>query len=541
MVVTSISDEPDEQQSWTREFLQSAIVLDDQAYSVSGAKVGTLEEPPNGPGRRALSEEAREAVEPKVGHQERDLDIQGLTDSFADFGIVCGVLCPKTDDSGAEAARLLRTASRADIVILDWQIYGDDGKSAFGIISELALAEVSQNALKLICVYTADITNINQIISKIAAGLGKLVSAEHVSKRSDYEIHVGALRIVLYSKVRLDIPDAELASRYAAEAELPTRLLAEFESMTGGLLQRVAIRALAALRKNTHLLAGRFSPNLDAGYLWHRGALLRPADAEDHIRDILASEFESILDASDAMDAANGKECERAIGTLSEPLKDRFKIDRAVVLDDITSLLAPQGELGEVSRLIRNKLKKAPPVADIAAFAVDVAHAVLANEQFAMIMTLRSRYDEIPRQLHLGTVLSSNADGKTRYCICLQPLCDSARILGARQFPLLPISRATNGIFNLVAPVSSEENGHFLVQYNPYLLEMIEFSVRGSISGPVCANKKEHKWIFTDVAGREYVWLAELRTSIAHRIAQKVSNQFGRIGLDIPEWIREKD
>jgi hypothetical protein len=70
---------------------------------------------------------------------------------------------------------------------------------------------------------------------------------------------------------------------------------------------------------------------------------------------------------------------------------------------------------------------------------------------------------------------------------------------------------------------------------------MIEFSVRGSISGPVCANKKEHKWIFTDVAGREYVWLAELRTSIAHRIAQKVSNQFGRIGLDIPEWIREKD
>lgn len=526
--------------SWTAEFLQSAVVFDDQAYALadSGA-VGTLTEPPSAPGRRALSEEARAAVEPETrGRELNDLDTKALTDSFAALGIVCGILAPSAEDVGTESSRFLLAARRADVVVLDWQIENDGGTAAKAIIHDLASNELTKNALKLICIYTADRPNINKIIGEIEADLAMRLGQGATARVSDFELVAGPLHIILNSKVRIDLPDNELAGRYASEGDLPARIVTEFERITAGLLQRVAIRALSALRQSTHSLAARFSHTLDAGYLWHRGALLNPEDAESHVREILTNELEAIIDASDSAAAAAGPACDRVVNAFVEPLNTRFGIAQAVTHGDIRAVLVSTGVLGEISKQIKNKLKK-KPVVSIAAFSDTVNNAARANEQFTMMMTLRTPYEDMPRYLRLGTVVRSMEGGKGVYYLCLQPLCDSQRIDGSRGFPLLPVDVAAGDEFNFILPVDANSNGRFLIQYDPYRLVMRTFPVGQTRT--VVAERSGSVYQFVDAKTQAYEWLAELRGPIAHRVAQKVANQFGRIGLDMPEWIREKE
>lgn len=522
-------------------FLQSAIVLDDQAFDFGpNEQVGTLVEPDAAPGRRTVSDKTRDVVEPETRQtKNNDLNLKALTDSFAGYGIVCGVLCPAESEVETLSERLLLTAGRADIVILDWQIRSDDGKAATDIIIALAQEDRVEQALKLVCVYTADRTNINRIISEIEGSLAEKLGGGAVRRISDYELVVGGLQIVLYSKVALDIQDQEVAGRYASEEALPSRIVADFERNTCGLLQRMAIRALSTLRLNTHSIAARFSSRLDPGYLWHRGALYEPEDAERHVREILASDFESIIERSDPGNASTS-ECGRFVDGLEEPLNRRFDLEPAVTYDDVKAVLVSGLAMSDASRGIRKKLQKHDPVARIVAFAESQEASNAANELFSMLMTLRAP-SKGRRTLHLGTAVRSREDDAAVYYVCLQPLCDSTRLDAARRFPLLPIALVNGDRFNFVLPLGGEEYARFDIKYNPYRLVMREFRLAGGDSGDIMFSQRDGKFIVTDVEQREYEWLAELRSGIAHRIAQKLSNQFGRLGLDFPEWIREKE
>ncbi|HTZ54029.1 MAG TPA: hypothetical protein VMB20_03125, partial [Candidatus Acidoferrum sp.] len=97
------------------------------------------------------------------------------------------------------------------------------------------------------------------------------------------------------------------------------------------------------------------------------------------------------------------------------------------------------------------------------------------------------------------------------------------------------------GNFNLVLPVGINAVGHFLVEYDPYRLVMREFAGDAKRGGNVYAKLVGDRFVFMDAQDAEYAWAAELRSAVAHSFAQKMANQFARVGLDLPEWIREKN
>lgn len=547
-----------------RDFLQSVVVVDDRAsLGVEVSGVAGASSPPaedaelvetrtSSAGRGRSQRRLWKLQVPAgvgLGVPEQALDAKVLVDGFAQEGLVCAVIRPGPGESPVE--RTVQASRRADIVILDWELNGDDGESALSIIRRLVHEEAEakpHGRLRLIALYSGALT-LRQIATRIRQDL-RQAGSSRFRKDGEFAITAGSVRITVLAKPspRLRRADRLLQDRVVTADRLPDRLVDEFATMTMGLVPHVALASLAALRRNMHRVLGRLSAELDPGYLWHRATQTRPVDAETHLVDLVAGELRSVLEDERVGEWADIDAIRHWIARDGRSdFSSAFGESVSRSGDDVLALL-DQGAAGraENNRVVREKFSKmcvegsgAHKHEGIAGFASTPEGAKRANEQLAALMSLRTRYEHPPPQLDLGTILARGRGSSRTYWLCVQPRCDSVRLKGHTAFPLLPLTLVEpRKKFDILIPDNRNGFLRFRLSKKPADIDMAVFAVTPSDGDTVLAETYGKGFAFTARNGRRYSWIAELKAEHAQRVAQQVANEFSRVGLTESEWLR---
>lgn len=554
------------------DFLQSVVVVDDLAAlggpaeslaiavdqdiaRAEGEPVARSRTRRTLPALRVPATQGRAVVVP-----DQALDAKVLIDGFAEHGLVCAVLRPSADETtesenpgtGKTAvARTVKAARRADIVVLDWELNGDAGATTLAVVQRLVHEEAGDGAkgrLRLIAIYSGT-PNLRRVATRLRKALADAHGGERVRVDDEFTLTAGHVRIIALAKqtTRLDHADDALKNRMVLARALPDRLVDEFTHLTTGLVPHVAVASLAALRRNTHRLLARLAADLDAGYLWHRATQSRPADAEEHLVSLVASELRSVLDDERVGDWAN---LDAVRQWLAKDGKKNFAADfgeTAVrTAADVEELLS-KGAAGksDSNKRVRENFRKmcvekgeAHRREDIRGFANTSAAAKRSNEDLAARMSLRTRYDNPPPTLELGTILAKGRGRSRTYWLCVQPRCDSVRLKGDTPFPLLPLRPAEGKKFDVLLPDGRGGYQRLLVSKKPAELQPMVFAVAPAGGDVVTAEKSGGGYRFTARNRTRYSWVAELKPDHAQRIIQQVATEFARVGLTESEWLR---
>ena len=132
-------------------FLQTAVIIDDKLHFTQSNKPEII---PVKPGRNQKPSTFTGSLKKNVT-KDRGLNAQALTKSFAEHGIICGAL--DFNDFETDSIAFLKTAKRADIVIIDWEMEKENpGINALNLISELLSDDLKfPQRYRLISIYTA--------------------------------------------------------------------------------------------------------------------------------------------------------------------------------------------------------------------------------------------------------------------------------------------------------------------------------------------------------------------------------------------------
>ena len=176
---------------FARRFLQTAVVVDDEAYILSdGSYVpkGDIVAPTRH--AAASSEEDRSSVRRGTGHT---LNARSVMDSFAAIGVICGVVGPCESAMGV--------MRQADVVVLDWLLQEDDPECALRLLSDLLTGEADRNSLRLVAIYTGE-ARLGEICESVFTRLvGHRLDPQ---KESETTISYRHGRVVLYAKIRCE-------------------------------------------------------------------------------------------------------------------------------------------------------------------------------------------------------------------------------------------------------------------------------------------------------------------------------------------------
>lgn len=509
---------------WCREaadrFLQSALVIDDQATLEAEAQVTDLKPPPPEPVPQQ-DEETSEPTEPP----ELPLDAKTLIDEFAVHGLVCGVMRPGPNEPRADA--VAPTAARADIVLLDWRLR-DKGERALEILETLATTE----GLRLIAIYTSA-----GGIDGIAATVGRHLEASNPDGEGAYTHEEGSFRVTgdgltieIYAKDGSTGTPEENA-RQISPQDLPGRLIEDFARMTHGIVPSAAIATVGALRTATPRVLGLLGRNLDAGYLGHRILLPDPDESGDHLIELIGSELRTVIEDNDLVRQAVGREViERYIdeidpGDLSaDVLKEALRI--GVTAREAKKKLS---ELPGVTQAMPKLVASSPKSQTHRFLDGDETAAKEADRRFAIKLSLRTLSGVNPR-LGLGTIVKGEDDA---FFICLQPECDSVRLDEGRGFPFLPMTPAEefNGQDLLV---EADEPVGLEIVCNPYELSMLDFDPDPNRRA-VIAHDRSGGFVFESADSRLWTFVAQLRNGHSRHLAHRLASDIGRVGIDESE------
>jgi len=518
-----------------KSFLHTALVVDDRALP-SGPPAEPVQDAeahdrPVGRGVSTLVEPDSET------DAEHELDLRALTEAFAARGVLCAALSPEQGDAPEDiAVKLLPAAARADLVILDWVLNGDNGERTKALLAKLL--DHDRHRLRTVAIYTGQAT-LTDIANEVAAILDNADVDAHLCRQPQgLDMTKGPIRLVVLAK-----PDVDGVSPDRQESidSLPERLTAEFAAMTRGLVSGVALAALGALRPDTHRILRLFSPDLDPAYLGHRMAQLTPDDAEDHLVRMVAAELAAVLADHGIGDEAalspiklwiaaqRASETGFRFGELVEN-KDLTDDQLHTSLEHGVEALIANKERGLGEKYVKNKLKKHAT----RVFSSTIEFADDADAAFISLMTLRTHYAHPPLYLTLGTIVG----GDERWLICVQPVCDGIRLghepVGFPFFPLTVVTLGGDADF-----VARDRAGwkRLKLTPDPRTLQLLVFAADAETE-TVLAASHDGGHRFTDVNGEQWRWAGELKPDHAQRVAYQVGQRFARVGLDEPEILR---
>ena len=505
---------------FARRFLQTAVVVDDEAYMTpdgTDAPKGLVVEPD-----RRTSASSRPDPS-SIGHGNvHTLNARSVMDSFASLGVICGVVGPTQSE--------LEMMRQADIVVLDWLLQDGDPQHALSLLRDLLTGEVDRNSLRLVAIYTGE-AKLGDIYESIFGQLEEdgLDPKENGSKTSISYRHG---RVVLYAKYGVYLAGA-LKERSIAEEDLPERLVEDFAEMTEGLLPRIALTSLTAVREGAHMVLDRFCADLDPAFLTHRACLVgNPDDAEQHIVNHVAEELRGLMDNAVAAQSPAGAEAVEDWVRRKNGQAGRFVFDQTELNLEQTITLGKKG-LKE-SKLGNNAFEGLS-----AGFAG--SKVVDLDQRLAWIMSFRTVFNEPPPTLWLGsvvTVIEDGEDGEAKHLICMRPRCDCVRLEGKTSFFFLPLVAPQKMKEQLVVRLDSsfkrlgidlDPAGWFCRQFKPSEGASAVTAIKENNSGP---------FVFKDTCNGRYVWQGELKAEYAQRIAQTFTTPLSRVAVDESEWLR---
>jgi Response receiver domain len=522
-------------------FLETAIVVDDEGLP-SEPRTEADDAPVAVRTREDLTLAEPDPEQLAAAEEERPLNTRELLDAFADMGVVCALLAPLEDDAIRD--RLLNAAARADLVVLDWELHRDGGRTALNLITSLLDQDdaAERRRLRVIAIYTGQ-TGLASIVDRVRRAL----QLQEDSVAPDgMTLTTKNVRIVAFSK-RLDGGKGEPTHpREVSESQLPGVLARQFAELSSGLVPCVALAALAAVRNETHRLLQALRADMDIGYLGHRVASPFPEDAEEHLVDVVAAEIASVLSDGDIGIKADLNAIHKWLDdeyAASPPLQSGSALDQQKHIEhnDLKRML----ELGlgreetfdeygsELSKgTLRKVRRQAAHLFTNTSDKADESSAILA-----LRMATRTLYRRPPRVLQLGTIVLSR-DG---FMVCVQPRCDSVRLAldTPRAFPFLPLEIAEgayDGHQFVVARPEDNALTRLRVQGKPFAIRTFRFNADQSRS--VRARWVKGFWSFYTTGNRRFRWVADLKPEFAQRVAVDLGAELARVGLAESELVR---
>jgi hypothetical protein len=528
-------------QEVAEKFLHTIVFVDDQAEFIERERPKKLEKP----GRRGgQGKDAQEISNERNTHK---LDAKKVIDVFAWKGMVCSVLKP---DKGEDPLGIAtEAAKRADVLILDWRIYDDDGEKAMAIIGDIITSDLSENPrLRLIIVYTGE-PNIDAISEKIK----EKHCGDFNKNDGGFAFSQGHLRIVIFAKDGAKVP-GEYSDRVISIDDLSDRVINEFAKITAGLVSNVALASLAVLRDNTHRIMGRLGHEMDPPYLAHRALLPNPSDAMNHMVDIIASEFHSLLDTYEVGEKANLKFIKAWIDLKNgerssfevEVGKDDIKsVDSAVIYELQNVGIEKANWYNGLTKKRKNYVKNHCHEKLTQTFCAEGADATELDHRFAILTSLKNRYGRFEQRpiLTLGTIIkresSESSNEFEKFWLCVQPRCDSVRIGGNRNFFFLPLEVVDGGKkFDLVLEDKENKFKKLRIHYKIYESANFKFAPDGSEEQVIRAKEENGMFVFGTTDKTRFEWVSELKSEHAQRIANDFAAKLSRVGLDESEWLR---
>jgi hypothetical protein len=546
-------------------FLQSVVMFDDKAYAPMQMQVGAaanLDELFDGSDYETNDDEEFEA-----DPDPEDFDTQVVVRGFADRGMTCAVLAPSGGDPAGDTERFLSLSRRADVVILDWLIDQNDlssieprpasqNRTSLQLMMEVLRRDFAVGSrLRLICIYSGA-----HDLSDVQANVVEAFKLEFPQQPVAAEpgcLDIADARIVFLAKA----DDRRSVATALTPEALPARVVEEFAKFAAkGILPELALQSLSAVRDQAHRLLRRFRAELDPALLSHR-AMTTPADTEEFVVDLIGDELTAIVSnghvtrlLDDYSVEGHVKRMLAGVGTTFYWKGGRSPGTVATSIDASKATRILLEGVNSSHQYIEGGIvaEKFSPETSLSSLAMGGAETEVRSRskdvdlEFAMLSSL-SRDGSIdggttsPPELRLGSILclrASSSGAGDRFFLCLQPLCDSVRLQGVASFPLLPLPEMDidGNKFGLVV-----REGALRVLSHELRLGLLESSKfrPNKQTQTVLAKWERDEWVFVTGA-RRYVWLGNLRTDKAHRLANSLGANAGRVGINEYEYFRRR-
>lgn len=528
-----------------KKFLKTAIVIDDhisapaepdEVEAVEAPAFAVVDERPSA----ADGEAAAPPAKPVASSEESpsNLPIKPLADAFLDQQIVCGVLKPtETDEDADVISRAVKAAEVADIVIVDWYLRGTDNKLALSILSRILQEDQKREGrLRLILVYTSA-APLHERSKELAAHLTSEGIECFLEENDDTLIRADNCRIRFVQK---------LVGKQGKPVEsLPGLAVEEFSRLSSGLLSNFALLGIGALRDATHHLLATFDRRLDPAFVGHRAMLGDVDGARGLAMALFMLQMKSILSLPNHLGRALSDD------ELGAWFDDRF---------DYPNVDEHLKELGLKKAALRAGLldcKFNPKAVHSALFLPD-AHRLTGkaaeieqeiSRQFSRLSTFVREvggFNPLPKgwlpTLTLGSVVRLTEGDKRRYLMCVQPLCDAARVKTERYFPFIELVEGKSdkhsenlvlldGDSPILVTVSPDAGARHYEKFQPdpeYQLVRAKPTMQDDRIG----------YSFFGPGEVEYAWLGDIDAMKAQRIAVDLSGTLARVGIDEYEWLR---
>jgi len=507
-------------QEITKRFLLTAFVIDDQ-LTLDSHVHGNLQKPSRETSSQKQKTSSRET-------SLRTLDVNRITRSFARQGIICGTVSPQDRQSDNE--NLIKTATRADILILDWQLNTQTNENVLPFLQKI-LNNHLKNQLRLIAIYTGE-TDPESILNEIRDVFSIEDNHIDLSKKEQYMVDLGAHRIVVYLKAGTASPDQ---SRIVDEQGLVDHLIVDFAKKIEGLMSGLALTALTVVRENVYRILELYGSDLDPAFLAHRACLPQPQDSEQHIIEQISSELYGIMNdvISDQPSPAGIEAIKSWCDGRFEDGIIRFNDQLKRPIDQVLKILE-YGIDHQKSPVNRKKYHLLSH-----GFSRDINQNNKLDLRLASLMCFRQVFTKSPRQLTMGTVIQSIKENE--FLLCITPKCDTVRLENLTPFLFLHLQSETKrGIFKIVVPATENKFQLMTISMYPTDWRIIKFEPQ-SDSKYVTSELIDKIYFFKDLDEKEYQWIGELKPEFAQSIAHSIGQAMSRVPINKSEWLRREE
>lgn len=480
-----------------------------------------------------------------------------LMESFAKEGIICALYEPRQGFTTDTESVLFRLCERADVVILDWDLYKDDGDGVSTLLTELIKKSESElpHHVRLCAIYTTR-PSLQPVMDSLLAKLRSHGCSVDVVPEK-LQLIAGATRISIFGKPVTVGRPAEDKDYEITESNLADKVIKEFSDIHSGLMPAFALHGLAAVRRNTKRLLDTFSSDLDGAFLLHRALVLGDGDAFDELPELLSDEIRAVLEETWPMDTPISAITESTVSALSlaDP-NPTWKTTQGQPFDAKSAFreLLLRGEKGlNDARVNCSAFRDLKPggVRGIKPNLLKDFETILTTkgksgpEHLAALFCNRTQYGSDDHRLDFGTIVRHklNEEDSWDYSVCLMPTCDSRRIDNATcTFPFwklrTDVKCGHSGKRNGLVVIDPEGSAHCLTAGGKIrdMLWLHKFTPDTGLKA-VIAKQTDKKFQFA-ADGIIIEWVAELKPLHAQRIAAYLGAEVSRVGLVESEWIR---
>lgn len=489
-------------------------------------------------------------------NEKETFDAGQISSVFAKNGKLCTIFAPHFEKDLSNCMSLF---AKSDVIVLDWFLKLDTdsvedeeedeeydeprGKYTKGLIKEIIL-DAKDEKLKLVIVYTNDGTKLYDITKEIQSIVSDNV--DYKIDEDDCRIYSSNVLILIRAKSNGEGGNQlkynkDLQSKIVEYENLPMVISEEFAKFVNGLLSNYALAAISSIRNNTSNILGVFSKDIDSAFLGHYVSIPDCNDAISMLSKIFGTSVTNLIDTSN-FDIKNWIEY-----WIDKNIKDRqITINKKCININADKLK----NLAKSSKTFEEKFNDFLGI-EVNEYSADSykqettnlfcsEKSDISNYKWAKLVQYNNLFSSPSvHRLTMGTIVKipkvDEADWD--YLLCIQQSCDSVRINKGeiRNFLFLPLIRGIKG-----EAVVVEENKHLIVDSKSYSIELRKFSPTNERDSQITAHliPQDNQYVFTDITGKQYIWVAELKDMFAQHIVSAYASQLSRVGIDNSEWIR---